>query len=245
MKIIWTCIQWLVVAAFIVVFVFVFNSYRYLLYALICSSVLYFPLTKIIVSKLSNQDGSEKVRYDVNGKRVTIQMSKLTASVILLIVVYSIVISVFSVSPHLERKEFMVTHPNWIAVTPSILNLTADIQRGKNKYAYVDLEYQFTADEHSYSQKIDKAAKLYSFFPIIGKRRFEEMRVELLNRATQKNVAKECLLFYNPKDPKQQKFFLANDSFYPQGSWLYDILFVFSTIFSVILVMALLFKIRP
>jgi len=245
MKIIWTCIQWLVVAAFIVVFVFVFNSYRYLLYALICSSVLYFPLTKIIANKLSNQDGSEKVRYDVNGKRVTMQMSKLTASVILLIVVYSVVISVFSISPYLERKEFVLTHPNWVAVTPSILNLTADIQRGKNKYAYIDLEYQFTADKHLYSKKIGKAEKLYSFFPIIGKRRFEEMRIDLLNRATKKNIAKECLLFYNPNDPEQQKFFLANDNFYPQGSWLYDMLFVFSTIFSVIVIMAMLFKIIP
>ncbi|RKE55793.1 hypothetical protein [Sphingobacterium detergens] len=242
MKIIWTCIQWLVVAAFIVVFVFVINSYRYLLYALICSSLLYFPLTKIIVSKLSNLDGSEKVRYDVNGKRVTMQMSKLTASAILLIVVYSIVISIFSVSPYLERKEFVLTHPNWVAVTPSILNLTADIQGGKTKYAYVDLEYQFTTNGRSYSQKIDKAEKLYSFFPIMGQRRFEEMRIELLNRATQKKVAKEYLLFYNPNDPEQQKFFLANDSFYPQRSWLYNILFVFFTILSVIVVMALLFR---
>ncbi|MEI2272928.1 hypothetical protein OHD16_12335 [Sphingobacterium sp. ML3W] len=245
MKIIWICIQWLVVATFIVVFVFVFNSYRYLLYALICSSVLYFPLTKIIASKLSNPDGSKRVRYDVNGKRVTMQMSKFTTFVVLLVGVYVVLVSVFSVSPHLERKEFIVTHPNWIAVTPSIRNLACNIQRGKTKYAYLDLEYQFTAGKHSYSKKMDKVEKLYSFFPIIGQRRFEEMRIELLDRATKKNVAKEYLLFYNPNDPEQQKFFLANDNFYPQGSWLYNILFVYCILFLVIVIIAFLFKIRP
>lgn len=173
------------------------------------------------------------------------QMSKLTTFVVLLVGVYVVLVSVFSVSPHLERKEFMVTHPNWIAVTPSIRNLACNIQRGKTKYAYLDLEYQFTASKHSYSKKMDKVEKLYSFFPIIGQRRFEEMRIELLDRATKKNVAKEYLLFYNPNDPEQQKFFLANDNFYPQGSWLYNILFVYCILFLVIVIIAFLFKIRP
>ncbi|MGE8292562.1 MAG: hypothetical protein ACN6ON_12820 [Sphingobacterium sp.] len=199
----------------------------------------------LIVSKLSNPDGSEKVRYDVNGKRVTIQMSKRTAAVILLVVVYSVVISVFSVSPYLERKEFALTHPSWVAVIPSIRNLTSDIQRGKTKYAYVNLEYQFTADGHAYSRKLEKAEKLHSFFPIIGEQRFEEMRIELLDRAIKKKEANEYLLFYNPNNPKQQKFFLANDSFYPQGAWLYHILFVYCILFLIIGIAVLLFKIRP
>lgn len=244
MKIFWKIVQCLVLAGFIIVFVFVMNSYRYLIYAIIGALLLYFPCRKLIVSKLRNPGGSRKVQYEVNGKVVSMQMSKLTAFVVLLVIVYVVIVTVLSISPYLERKEFRMTHPGWVAVTPSIRDLTSNIRGGKIKYVYIDLEYQFTANGQSYKQKIAKAEKLYSFFPIWRKRSLEDMRIELLNRATQKNIAKESLLFYYPHNPEQHKFFLANDRFYPQGAWLYDLLFVFSIIFLVFVLIVVVFGIK-
>lgn len=236
--------QWLLLVGFVIAIVFILNSYRYLIYALLGTSVLYFLLSKIIASRLSQQNGNRKVQYSINGKPLTFRMRKLTTFVVLLLLVYIMVVSVFSVSPGLERKEFILTHPNWVAVTPSIRNLSADIQRGKTKYAYVDLEYQFTAGGDAYTQKIHKAEKQYSFFPIIGRGAFEAMRIELLTRARKKNIDQEYVLFYNPQDPEQQQFFLANDSFYLQRSLLCDILFVYGVLFIIIVIVALSFRIR-
>ncbi|OOG19214.1 hypothetical protein BWD42_04505 [Sphingobacterium sp. CZ-UAM] len=243
MKKFWEFFQWLLLIGFIIAIAFILNSYRYLIYALIVASVLYFLLRKIIAIRLSKQTGSRNVQYSINGKPLTLRMRKLTTFVVLLLLVYIMVVSVFSVSPGLERKEFMLTHPNWVAVTPSIRNLSADIQRGKTKYAYINLEYQFTAGGDAYTQKIHKAEKQYSFFPIIGQGAFEAMRIELLTRAKKKNVDQEYILFYNPQDPEQQQFFLANDSFYLQRSLLCDILFVYGVLFLAIVIIMLLFKI--
>lgn len=242
MKIFWNIVQWLVVTGFIIVFVFVINSYHYLIYALIAAFLLYFPLKKIIVDRLSKVESNRKVQYEVNGKPVSTQMSKLTAFVVLLALAYIVIVTIFSVSPYLERKEFRMTHPSWGAVMPSIRNLTSNLQGGKTKYAYIDLEYQFTVNKQSYGQKIDKAEKLYSFLPIWGKQGLEKMQIELLNRASRKNTAKEYILFYNPHNPKQHKFFLANDYFYPQGAWLYDLLFVYFILFLFIMIIVLLFR---
>ncbi|WP_147430343.1 hypothetical protein [Sphingobacterium puteale] len=244
MKIFWKIVQCLVLVGFMIVFVFVMNSYRYLIYALMGAFALYFPLRKIIIGKLSNLDGSRKAQYEVNGRPVNMQMSKLSAFVVLLVLIYVIIVTVFSMSPYLERKEFSVTHSSWVAVTPSILKFVCEFQGGRTKYAYLDLEYQFTADGQSYGKKIVKAEKLYSFFPIWGKRGPEQMQIELLNRVTQKNIAKEPVLYYNPNDPTQHKFFLANDRFYPQGVMLYNLLFVFSIVFLIIVLTAVLFNIK-
>lgn len=242
MKIFWNIVQWSVVSGFIIVFVFVINSYHYLIYALIAAFLLYFPLKKIVVNRLSKLDSNRKVQYEVNGKPVSIQMNKLTAFGVLLALAYIVIVTIFSVSPYLERKEFRITHPSWVAVMPSIRNLCSNLQGGKTKYAYIDLEYQFTADGQSHGQKIVKAEKLYSFLPIWGKQGLEKIRIELLDRASRKNTAKEYIVFYNPDNPKQNKFFLANDCFYPQGAWLYDLLFVYFILFLFIMIIVLLFR---
>ncbi len=241
MKIFWKLMQWLVLTGFMVVFVFVINSYRYMIYAIIVASVLYFFLRKIIVNRLNNRYGSTTVRYEVNGKSMTKQMGKLSSFAVLLAVVYFVFVSVFSLSPGLKRKEFRMTHPNWVAVTPTILDLSCNIQGGRMKYAYVDLEYQFAAHGQSYSQKIRKAEKRYSFLPI-GRKGLEKMRTELLNRVNQKKAAKEYVVFYHPQDPGKQKFFLSNDSFYLKGAWLYDLLFVYCILLSGIAVIIFSFS---
>lgn len=242
MKSIGTFLQWSVAAAFIFVIVFWGNSYRYFIYALVCSSLLYFPLQKIILSKLGNGYGREEVRYDVNGKRISMQRGKRIAFVILLVAVYVLTISVFSVSPSLARKEFALTHPSWVAAAPAILKFESKIHRGKTKYAYLNIEYRYTANGQLYWRKLDKTEKHYAFLPVMSQRRFEGIRTELLDRAKRRIADKEYILFYNPQNIEQQTFFLSNDSFYPQGSWLYNILFVYLLLFLFIVVIAFLFR---
>ncbi len=242
MKSIGKFLQWSVAAAFIFVIVFWGNSYRYFIYALVCSSLLYFPLQKIILSKLGKGDGRDEVRYNVNGKRITMQSGNRIAFVVLLAAVYVLIISVFSVSPSLERKEFALTHPSWIATVPAIINFESKIHRGKTKYTYLNVEYQYTANGQLYLRKLDKAEKQYAFLPIVSQRRFEQMRTELLDRANGLIANKEYILFYNPQNTEQQKFCLADDSFYLQGSWLYDILFVYLLLFLFIVIIAFLFR---
>jgi len=241
MKSIGKFLQWLVAAAFIVVIVFWGNSYRYFIYALVCSSLLYFFLQKIVPSKLGNSDGRE-AHYDVNGRRITMQGGKRVAFGILLVAVYILIISVFSVSPSLERKEFALTHPSWVATAPAIINFQSKIHRGKTKYAYLNIEYRYTANAQLYLRKLDKAEKHYAFLPVMSQRRFEGMRTELFDRAKRKIAHKEYILFYNPQNIEQQKFFLTDDSFYLQGSWLCDILFVYLSLFVFIVIIAFLFK---
>jgi len=243
MKSIGKFLQWSVVAAFIFVIVFWGNSYRYFIYALVCSSLLYFLFQKIILSKLGNGDGRE-VRYDANGKRVTMQGGKRIAFVVLLAAVYALIISVFSVSPSLERKEFTLTHPNWVATAPSFINFESKIHRGKTKYAYLNIEYRYTANGQLSLRKLDKAEKHYAFLPVMSQLRFEEIRTELLDRAKRKIADKECILFYNPQNPEQQTFFLSDDSFYPQGSWLYDILFVYLLLLLLLFIVIIAFLFR-
>lgn len=242
MKSIGKFLQWSVAAVFIFVLVFWGNSYRYFIYALVCSSLLYFPLQKIILSKVGNGDGRHEVRYDVNGKRVTMQGRKRIAFVVLLAAVYVLIISVFSVSPSLERKEFALTHPSWAATVPAIINVESKIQRGKTKYAYLNIEYRYAANGQLYLRKLAKAEKHYSFLPVMNQRRFEGMRTELLDRAKTKIADKEYILYYNPQNIEQQTFFLADDSFYLQRSWLYHILFVYLLLFLFIVIIVLLFR---
>ena len=224
MKSIGKFLQWSVAAALIFVIVFWGNNYRYCIYALVCSSLFYLLLQKLILSKVASGDG---VRFDVNGKRITMQRGKCIAFVVLLAAVYVLTISIFSVSPSLERKEFALTHPSWVATKPAIINFQSKIHRGKTKYAYLNIEYRYTANGQLYLRKLDKAEKQYAFLPIVSQRRFEQMRTELLDRANGIIANKEYILFYNPQNTEQQKFCLADDSFYLQGSWLYDILFVY------------------
>ncbi len=244
MKIFWKIVQWLVLAGFVAVVVFIMNSYRYLIYAFIITSLFYFLLKDVIARKLSNSNINRKVRYEINGKPVSMSMSKLSAFVTLLFIIYALIVAVFAVSPYLDRKEFKLTHPSWTAVTPVIRDLTSNIQRGRTKCVYIDLEYQFTANGSSYEQKVRKAEKRFSYFPIWGDRSFENMRVELLNRANKKDKTKETLLFYDPHNPNLQRFFLANDAFYPQGAWLYDLLFVFSIILLIIICISMVFSLK-
>jgi len=232
-------LQWSVAAALIFVIVFWGNSYRYFIYALVCSSLFYLLLQKLILSKVASGDG---VRFDVNGKRITMQRGKCIAFVVLLAAVYVLTISIFSVSPSLERKEFALTHPSWVATKPFIINFETKIHRGKTKYAYVDIEYRFAANGQLYSRKLDKAEKHYAFLPIMSQRRFEGMRVELFDRTNRKIADKEYVLFYNPQNPERRMFFVADDSFYLQRSWLYDILFVYSLLFLIIIIITLLFR---
>ncbi len=242
MKSIGKFLQWSLAAAFIFAIVFWVNSYRYFIYALVCSCLLYFPLQKSILGKLVNGDGQVKVRYDVNGKRMTTQGGKRIVFVVLLAAVYVLTISVFSVSPSLERKEFVLTHPSWATTVPSIINFESKMHRGKTKYAYVDIEYRYAANGQLYSRKLDKAEKQYAFLPVMSQRGFERRRTELLDRANGKIADKEYVLFYNPQNPEQQTFFLADDSFYLEGSWLYDILFFYSLLFLIIVIIALQFR---
>ncbi|KKO91995.1 hypothetical protein AAW12_07555 [Sphingobacterium sp. Ag1] len=242
MKSIGKFLQWSVAAAFIFVIIFWGNSYRYFIYALVCSALLYFLLQKMILRKLGNGDAREEVRYDVNGKRITMQGGKRMVFAVLLVAVYILIISVFSVSPSLERKEFVLTHPSWVATAPAILNFESKIHRGKTKYAYLNIEYRYTANGQQVLRKLDKAEKHYAFLPVMSQRRFEGMRTELLDRAKRRIADKEYILFYNPQNIEQQTFFLADDSFYLQGSWLYDILFVYLLLFLFIVIIVFLFR---
>lgn len=242
MKSIGKFLQWSVAAAFIFVIIFWGNSYRYFIYALVCSALLYFLLQKMILRKLGNGDAREEVRYDVNGKRITMQGGKRMVFAVLLVAVYILIISVFSVSPSLERKEFVLTHPSWVATAPAILNFESKIHRGKTKYAYLNIEYRYTANGQQVLRKLDKAEKHYAFLPVMSQRRFEGMRTELLDRTKRRIADKEYILFYNPQNIEQQTFFLADDSFYLQGSWLYDILFVYLLLFLFIVIIVFLFR---
>ncbi|PUV24116.1 hypothetical protein [Sphingobacterium athyrii] len=242
MKSIRKFLEWSLAAAFIFAIVFWGNSYRYFIYALVCSSLLYLLLQKLILSKVANRYARVEVRCDVNGKRMTTQGGKRIVFVVLLAAVYALTISVFSVSPSLERKEFALTHPSWAATAPYIINFETKIHRGKTKYTYVDIEYRYAANGQLYSRKLDKAEKHYAFLPIMSQRRFEEMRAELFDRVNRKIADKEYVLFYHPQNPEQQTFFLADDSFYLEGSMLYDILFFYSSLFLIIVIIALLFR---
>lgn len=186
---------------FILIFLLFVNNYRYFIYALIISGIIF------LVRKNSSKTRKEK------GKVFLIIWS----------LIYFPLLILFSISPFLRWKEFQWTHPGWKEAKAQIISYESRWEKPYRKtsgYAYVNVSYEYKIAGQSYKNTEYKAEKLY--YPLWENRdRIQILKAELQDRSKQLIDSQQFILLYNTHSPIESKIFISRPLFHPQGSELY------------------------
>lgn len=177
------------------------NNYRYFIYALIVAVVAF------LLRKTSKTGWKAKGEYFL----------------IILALVYFPLLTIMSVSPFLQFKEFQWTHLGWQQTKGQVLSYKCEWEppfRRLSGYAYIDVSYQYQINHKVYTNTEEKVEKMY--YPIWeSKERIQLLKTDLLEQAKQQTESQKFILLFNRNNPKESRFFISHSLFYPQGSGIY------------------------
>ncbi|MDR6922598.1 MULTISPECIES: hypothetical protein [Chryseobacterium] len=203
-----------IMAAMILAFIFIVNSYHYFIYALIISALVF------ILRKTQRKVWKKKGEYFL----------------MLLGFIYVFMLILFSVSPFLRFKEFQVTHLRWNTAESKVVFYQSGWDKPYRKssgYAYSDITYTYKIGQRSFTRTEHKAEKLY--YPVWeSKNRIHKLKSEILQRTEQQIAERKFILLYNPGNLSESKLFISTQPLYLQGSGLY----AFAVMIGIILLLA-------
>ncbi|WP_131724363.1 hypothetical protein [Chryseobacterium indologenes] len=211
---IFTSLGAVIMAAMILTFIFIVNSYHYFIYALIISSLVF------ILRKTQVIGWKKKGEYFL----------------MLLVCIYVFLLVLFSVSPFLRFKEFQGTHLRWNTAEAKVIFYQSGWDKPSRKssgYAYSDITYAYKIGQHNFTRTELKAEKLY--YPVWeSKNRIQKLKTKILQRTEQQIAEGKFIVMYNPGNLSESKLFISTKPVYLQGSGLY----AFAVMIGIILLLA-------